>query len=111
MAQVGDSPAIHKGGDRDDNQEPDQVPNQVPDQVPDQVPNQVPNPAPSPFNPFLPNAPVALGPPPRPQLNWSHLSLNMQVNQMKMQKPIYLGQIPGWTFMNFQIKLRYKGFV
>ena len=48
MAQVGDGPVVHKGGDGYDNQEPDLVPNQVPDQVT----NQVPNPAPPPFNPF-----------------------------------------------------------
>ena len=68
MAQVGDSPVIHKGDDRDDSQEPDQVPNQVPDQVR----NQVPNP---PFNAFWPNTLLVPGAPPRPQLNWSHFKL------------------------------------
>ena len=56
MAQVGDGPAINKGGDGDDNQDP----------------NQVPNPALPPINPSLPNAQIAPGAPPRPQLNWSH---------------------------------------
>ena len=64
MAQVGDSPVINEGGDRDDNQEPNQVP--------DKVPNQVPNPAPPPLNQFLPNVLVVPGTQPRPQLNWSH---------------------------------------
>ena len=49
------------------NQNPNQKPNQVPDQNPS--PNQNP---PSPLNPFVPNAPLALEVPQRPQLNWSH---------------------------------------
>ena len=68
MAQVGDSLARHEGHDGDDDQEQNQVPNQVPKQVP----NQVPNPALPPINPFLPNAPIVPGAPPRPQLNLSH---------------------------------------
>ena len=65
MAQVGDGPVVDLDGIGDDNQDP----NQDPDQVLNQVPNQIPNQNPLPFNPFLPNVPIA---PPRPQLNWSH---------------------------------------
>ena len=63
MAQVGDGPVINPGGDGDDDQNPSQNPNQNP--------NQVPNQNPPPLNPFLPNAPIVPGAPPRPQLNWS----------------------------------------
>ena len=64
MAQVEDRLVINPDGDRHD----DQNQNQNPDQNPNQVPNQIP----PPLNPFLPNAPIVPGAPPRPQLNWSH---------------------------------------
>ena len=41
-------------------------------QNPNQVPNQVPDQNPLPLNPFLPNALIAPGAPPRPQLKWTH---------------------------------------
>ena len=52
----------------------------------------------------LPAPPTKLiQPGPMPQLNWSHfkLNLNSQVNQMKMQKYIFLGLMTGWTPMHF----------
>ena len=62
MGQVGDSPVINPDGDGDDDQ----------NQNPNQNPNQVLNQNPPPLNPFLPNALIVPGAPPRPQLNWSH---------------------------------------
>ena len=60
------------------NQNPNQNVNQNPNQVPDDdyqgqnpPPNDPFNPLP-PQNPFLPNAPIALEVPQRPQLKWSH---------------------------------------
>ena len=51
----------------------DQNPNQGPNQAPNQNPPPNENPQnPPPLNPFMPNAPVALAEPQRPQLNWSH---------------------------------------
>ena len=35
-------------------------------------------------------------------------NLNNQENQMKIQKIIYLGQMIGWTHMDFRTILRYK---
>ena len=72
MAQVGDGPVINADGDREGNQDQNQDPNQVPDQVPSQIPNQVSNQNLPSLNPFLPNASIAPGAQPRPQLNWSH---------------------------------------
>ena len=60
MAQVGDGPVLNPDCDGDDNQNPNQNPNQVPNQNP------------LPLNPFLPNALIVPGAPPRPQVNWSH---------------------------------------
>ena len=97
MAQVGDGPMANPDSNGNDNQNPNQNPylnvNQNPNQNQNQNPdnpNNVPNPNHPPSNPFLPNALVAPELP-RPQLNWFHLSPNMQVNQMKMQKHIYSG--------------------
>ena len=56
MTQVGGGSVINPDSDGDDNQDPNQVSNQVPNQNP------------LPLNPFLPNAPIAPGPPPSPQL-------------------------------------------
>ena len=56
----------------DGNGDDDQNPNQNQEQNPNQNQNQVPNQNPPPLNPFLPNALIAPGAPPRPQLNWSH---------------------------------------
>ena len=64
MAQVGDGPVLNQDGDGEDNQNQNQNPNQNPNQVPNQ--NLLP------LNPFLPNALIMPGAPPRPQLNWSH---------------------------------------
>ena len=58
---------------------------------PVQLPVHAARPIVSPTQPFHPD--------PMPQLNWSHLSQNSQVNQMKMQKHIFLGQMIGWTHM------------
>ena len=53
------------------NENPIQNPNQAQGNAQDV--NQGQNPPP--HNPFLPNSPIALGAPQRPQLNWSHFKL------------------------------------
>ena len=55
--------------DRAVNENPNQNPNQA--KVNAQDNNQEQNLPPQ--NPFLPNAPLIPGAPPRPQLNWSHV--------------------------------------
>ena len=57
----------NEGADEGPNENPNEVPNHVPNQNP--PPNQNPLPR---LNPFMPNAPIMLVAPPRPQLNWSH---------------------------------------
>ena len=49
--------------------------------------------------------------PHRPQLNWSHFKPEYAGRPDKMWKHIYLGQMTGWTHMNFQNMLRYRDFV
>ena len=66
-----EGPVLHQN--QIPNQNPNQNPNEDPNQVPNQnqPPNENPqNPPPS-LNPFMPNVPVVLAVPQRPQLNWS----------------------------------------
>ena len=77
---------------------------------------QNPPPTQNPQIPIVPNAPLALEalhlPTPHvPPLNWSHFNTNILKNHMKMQNLTYLGQITGWTHMDFRTTLRYKDFV
>ena len=50
-------------------------------------------------------------PGPMPQLISLTLNLNLQENQIKMQKHIFLGQTIQWTFMHFQRVSKSKDFV
>ena len=68
-----------------------QPPPVIPPVVPPVPPVQLPAP---PAQVLVPPT-QAIQPAPMPQLNWSHLSLNLQVNQTKMQKHVFLGLING----------------
>ena len=66
--------------------------------------------------PLVPNAPqvpqalqVPQQPAPNmPLLNWSHFKPEFSRNQTKMLKLIYLGQMIGWTHIDFRTMSKYK---